>query len=86
MITKHSIAEKMHHYLNHDISLAQLVDWCENVVNEGDITEQDTEVVTEVAARIGLADVKNFGLLWEDFEDLLGKLGYTLNFDLKKVA
>ena len=86
MITKHTIADKMHSYLNHQISLAQLVDWCENVVNNGDIAQPDTDVVMEVAARVGLADVKNFGLLWEDFEELLKKLGYELNFNLKKVA
>ena len=86
MITKHTIAEKMYRYLNHDITLAQLVDWCEQVMNDGDIAEADTDVVAEVAARVGLADVKNFGLLWEDFEEMLKKLGYQLNFDLQKVA
>jgi hypothetical protein len=86
MITRHTVAEKIHSYLNHDITLPQLVDWCESVVNEGDIADEDTDIVMEVATRIGLADVENFGLLWEDCDAMLKKLGYELNFDLKKVA
>lgn len=86
MITRHTVAEKLHHYLNHEVSLTELVDWCENVVTEGDIADEDTDVVMDVAARVGLADVENFGLLWEDCDAMLKKLGYELNFDLKKVA
>ena len=86
MITRQTAAEKIFRYLNHEIKLAQLVDWCENVVADGEIAENDVEAVSEVAARIGLADVNNFGLLWEDCEELLNKLGYRLNLDLLKVA
>jgi cobyrinic acid a,c-diamide synthase len=86
MITRHTVAEKIYHYLNHHLTLAQLVDWCENVLNDGEIADEDIEVVSEVAARVGVADVSNFGLLWKECEELLKKLGYELNFDLKKVA
>ncbi len=86
MITRHLVAEKLHSYLNHEITLAQLVDWCENVVNEGEIDDKDTDVVMAAATLIGLADVDNFGLLWQDCDSILKTLGYELNFDLKKVA
>jgi len=86
MITRHTVAQKIYSYLNHQITLSQLVDWCENLMMDAEINEQDIEVVSEVAARIGVADVENFGLLWEDCEQLLAKLGYRLNFDLSKVA
>ena len=86
MITKHIVAEKLYSYLNHEITLPQLVDWSENVVNEEDIAEEDTDAVMSVATRIGVADVENFGLLWKDCDDMLHQLGYELNFDLKKVA
>ena len=86
MVTKHSVAVKIHNYLNHTIELAELVDWCENVIMEGEIVEQDTELISEVVARIGVADVNNFGLLWKECDELLRKLGYQLDFDLKKVA
>lgn len=86
MITRQTVAEKIHDYLNHRITLAQLVLWCENIMHDADVAEQDIEVVSEVAARIGVADVNNFGLLWNECDEMLHKLGYELNFDLKKVA
>jgi hypothetical protein len=86
MITRRAVAKKIYDYLSHDITLAQLVDWCENVLMGEDIVEKDTEVISEVVARIGVADVKNFGLLWEECDYLLHKLGYRLDMELSKVA
>jgi len=42
--------------------------------------------VNEAVARIGVADVQQFGLLWEECEDMLHRLGYGLDLRLKKVA
>jgi hypothetical protein len=53
---------------------------------DGEIELSDTEAVSDVVARIGVADIENFGLLWEDCEKLLGQLGYKLHLDLNKVA
>jgi len=86
MINRHTVAQKIFDYLNHTISINELVDWCENVMIDGEIEESDTNVVNDVVARIGVADVNNFGLLWEDCEKLLGQLGYKLHLDLNKVA
>jgi hypothetical protein len=86
MITRHDIAKKIFDYLNHDITIKVLAEWCEDLMMDGEIAETDTEVVNNVAARIGLADINNFGLLWEDCENLLDQLGYKLHFDLAKVA
>jgi len=86
MITRHAVAIKIFNYLNHKISLPQLVDWCENVLMDKEIVEQDAELISEVVARIGVADVNNFGLLWKDWDDFLRKLGYELDFNLKEVA
>ena len=86
MITRHIVAQKIFDYLNHSISINELVDWCENVMMDGDIADGDTDAVNDVVARIGLANVNNFGLLWEDCERLLDQLGYKLHLDLSKVA
>jgi len=86
MINRHIVAQKIFDYLNHTISLTELVDWCENVMIDGETEESDTDVVNDVVARIGVADVENFGLLWEDCEKLLAQLGYKLHLDLNKVA
>lgn len=86
MITKQIVAEKIHSYLNHQITLSQLVDWSENVLSHGEIADGDIDVVSEVVARLGVADVKNFGLLWEECDSLLQKLGYQLQVNVNKVA
>jgi hypothetical protein len=86
MITRHTVAAKINSYLNHEISLVELVDWSENILLEGEIADDDIEVVSEVVARLGVADVKNFGLIWEECDALLQKLGYQLQFKLSKVA
>ena len=86
MITKQTVAEKINNYLNHQITLAQLVDWSENVLSEAEIADTEIDVVSEVVARLGVADVKNFGLLWEECDALLQKLGYQLQVKVNKVA
>ncbi len=86
MITKQTVAEQINSYLNHQTTLTQLVDWSENVLSHGDIADDDIEVVSEVVARLGVADVKNFGLLWEECDSLLQKLGYELKAEVNKVA
>lgn len=86
MITRHTVAKKIFGYLNHQTPLAELVEWCENIMMDAEIYEQDIDAVSEVASRIGVADAENFGLLWEDCEQLLARLGYKLNLDLAKVA
>ena len=77
MITKQTVADKFAAYLHHEITLAELVDWAELAMMDGELVEQETEKIAKVIARLGLADVRNFGLIWEDCESLLHELGYT---------
>lgn len=76
-ITKDTVAEKIEGYLHYRIGLKDLVDWAENAVMNGDFDAYDAAVLTEVVARIGVADVRAFGLTWEDCEVLLRRLGYS---------
>ena len=76
-ITKKTVADKIAAYLRHEISLAQLVDWSENALMEGEFGEADVATLSDVIARLGVADVRAFGLTWEDCEDLLRKLGFA---------
>ena len=76
-ITKQAVADQIAAYLRHEITLAQLVDWSERVLLDGEVAERDGEVIANVIARLGVADVKAFGLAWEDCEDLLRKLGFA---------
>jgi hypothetical protein len=76
-ITKQTVAEKIAVYLHHEITLSQLVDWAENAVVDGEFEERNTSVLASVVARLGVADVRAFGLTWEDCEQLLKQLGFS---------
>ena len=81
-ITKQSVAERITAYLHHEISLAQLVDWAERAMLEGEFAEQEMSALRAVVPRLGVADVRAFGLTWEDCEQFLGKLGYAARVDV----
>jgi ABC-type transport system involved in cytochrome c biogenesis ATPase subunit len=86
IITKQQLAVKLLNYLQHKISLEDLVTWAENAFMEADIQDEDTDVIRDVLAQLGLADVKAFGLYWEDCDKMMKKLGYTLKIDAGLVA
>ncbi len=76
-ITKQSVAEKIAEYLHHELTLAQLVDWAENALLDGEFDESSAVTISTVVSRLGVADVRTFGLTWEDCEQLLQQLGYA---------
>ncbi|MHB1037127.1 MAG: hypothetical protein ACYC35_21020 [Pirellulales bacterium] len=76
-ITKQTVADRIAAYLHHEITLAQLVDWAENAMLDGELAEGDAKTISTVIARLGVADVRAFGLAWEDCEELLHKLGFS---------
>ena len=51
---------------------------------EADFDEQHFEVLREIVGRVGLADVKAFGISWEDCEDFLSRLGYRVNITVSE--
>ena len=77
-ITRQNVGQKLIDYLYHRITLAELVDWAESAMMEADFEEQDYEIVRDIVSRVGLADVKAFGITWENCEDFLSRLGYRL--------
>jgi len=81
-ITKQTVALKIAAYLHHESTLEQLVDWAENAMLDGDLDQRDAEVLRAVVARLGVADVRAFGLTWEDCEQALGQLGYKARVDI----
>jgi hypothetical protein len=76
-ITKQTVADKIAAYLHHEITLAQLVDWSECALMEGELAKDDARALSSVIARLGVADVRAFGLAWEDCEELLRELGFA---------
>ena len=82
LVTKQSAAQKLTAYLHHELSLAQLVDWAEIALLDGEFAEQDVEALRIVVSRLGVADVRAFGLTWEDCENLLDRLGYRARVEV----
>lgn len=70
-ITKQTVADEIATYLHDETTLAQLVDWSERALMDGEFFERDAKVVSAVVARLGVADVRAFGLAGEDCEELL---------------
>ena len=82
MITREAVAGKIAAWLRHDLTLSELVDWAEISLAHQDCAETDIEILAPVLARLGAADVRNFGLSWEDCEHLLKRLGYVAHVDI----
>lgn len=82
IIAKQTVADKIAAYLRHEISLAALVDWAEEAMMDGEFAEDHASTLSAVISRIGVADVRAFGLTWEDCERVLGQLGYAARVDI----
>jgi hypothetical protein len=82
LVTKQTAAQELTAFLHHEISLAQLVDWAERALLDGEFADQDMEALRFVVSRLGVADVRAFGLTWEDCEALLERLGYRARVEV----
>ena len=84
-ITKPVVANQIAAYLHHEITLAQLVDWSERALMDGEFAESDAATFAQVVSRLGVADVRAFGLAWDDCEEILRKLGFAPRVDVVAV-
>ncbi|PYI82223.1 MAG: hypothetical protein DMF05_00250, partial [Verrucomicrobia bacterium] len=75
-ITRQIVADKIVEYLHGKLSQAELVDWAERAMMDADFNESDIDLLSDIVGRLGLADVAEFGLRWQDCEEFLRKLGY----------
>ena len=46
---------------------------------DAEFDEPEIELLSDIISRLGLADVAEFGLRWQDCEDFLRRLGYRAN-------
>ena len=75
-ITRQTVADKITDYLHGKLSQAELVDWAERAMMDADFNEADIDLLADVVGRLGVADVAEFGLRWQDCEEFLRRLGY----------
>lgn len=85
MITRHDVAKMLTDYLHHRMTLAELVNWAELAMMNGNFDEEDYELVRSIVSRLGLADANHFSLTWEDFERFLQQLGYQVQIEVLPV-
>ncbi len=78
-VTRQIVADQLAAYLRDQLSLEDLVDWAEQQVMEG---EFESATVRDAAARLGVADVRAFGLTWEDCQRLLRELGFAAHVEI----
>jgi hypothetical protein len=76
VITKQTAAAKIAAYLHNELTLSELVDWSEHALMDAEFDEADATAISKVIARLGVADVRAFGLTCEDCEELLNQLGF----------
>lgn len=76
MVTRDALASQLRDYLQHRITRAALVDWAERAMMDEEFPDQDFETIRDITGRLGIADVREFGLTWEDCEGYLSRLGY----------
>ena len=81
-VTRQNVADKLGAYLHHEVSLEELVDWAERQIMDADF---ESEKVRDVAARLGVAEVRAFGLTWDECQRLLNELGYAAQVYIKTV-
>jgi hypothetical protein len=82
MITRDNLAARLRDYLQHRITRGALVDWAERAMMDEEFDERDHETIRDITSRLGLADVREFGLTWEDCEGYLSRLGYQAKVDV----
>lgn len=82
MVTRRDVVGKLKDYLHHRISLAELVGWAEDAMREEEFEEPHFEELRDVVSRLGVADVRAFGLTWEDCEGMLNRLGCRVNIEI----
>ncbi len=86
MITKKIIAAKVLDYLQHRLSLSDLVNWAEQSLMNGSYEDDETHTIRNTLLQLGLADVKAFGLEWKDCEAIMENLGFKLEIKALAVA
>jgi len=82
MITRDALASLLRDYLQHRITRGALVDWAEHAMMDDEFDTGDFETIREITGRLGLADVREFGLTWEDCDGYLARLGYRTKVDV----
>ena len=76
LITRKLVVEKLKDYFAQRISLHDLTHWAETAMIDIEFGQDEIELLSDIVGGLGLADVRDFGLKWEECEGCLMRLGY----------
>lgn len=82
VLTRKGLADMLMKYVNREIDLNSLVHWAEDMMRESDFESAHFELIRDILSRIGLGDVQEFGITWDDCYDYLHRLGYNIKVEL----
>ncbi|MCR4405180.1 MAG: hypothetical protein NUW06_07925 [Candidatus Acetothermia bacterium] len=71
-------------YLQHRLTLEELVAWAERAMMEEEFEEDYLEELRDIISRLGLADVERFSLSLEDCANYLARLGYRVKVEVSQ--
>ncbi len=84
IITRENILERLNAYLNHRMTLDELVNWGHTALIEARFPEtEDGELLLDVLFHLAAADTTAYPLTWEVISDALQRLGGTAKVILK---
>lgn len=86
MITRQMIADYINNYLTHKITKKEIIDWAEKAIMDKEYEESYFNQISNALRKIGVSDVNNFDLVWEDYVDILKSLDYKITVDISKVS
>ncbi|MDN3510335.1 hypothetical protein [Candidatus Jettenia sp. AMX1] len=86
IVTREMLVNMLIDYINRRIDTSNLISWAEDMMREADFEDQYFELLRDITARIGLADVREFGLYWDDCCDYLHKLGYRVKIEILEIS
>ena len=86
MITRDVLASQIRNYLQHQMSHSALVDWAERTMMDEEFDARDSDILRDIIARLGVADSREFGVTWEEFERYLSQLGYRAKVDVVRAS
>ena len=69
VVIKRAIAEILIKCINKEIDLSTLAAWVKDMIKKADFENGSFEFIRGILARIGLADVREFDLKWDDCYD-----------------
>lgn len=86
MITKEIIKQRIQDYLLLKINLQSLVDWAEESFMQAEFEEKDSAIISDILSKIGVSNVKNFGIQWHEWNEFLSMLGYEVKLEFYSKA